>query len=133
MIEEFKLPIGFSDHSGGTLAPALAVALGAVMIEKHFTYDPAADGPDHMLSLGPEDFADMVANISRAETMLGSGRKIPAETEKTERTVGRRGYIPQKRCQGGRQNKTLRTGSPQAMVRNRSRQAKEDTRGKIHP
>lgn len=101
MIEEFKLPVGFSDHSGGTLAPALAVALGAVMIEKHFTYDPAADGPDHVLSLGPGDFTVMVADIRRTEKMRGSGRKIPADTEKTERTVGRRGYYLKKDVAAG--------------------------------
>ena len=67
----FRLPVGFSDHTGGTLAPALAAVLGAVMVEKHFTYDTQAPGPDHSISLGPEDFRSMVGDIRRAELMRG--------------------------------------------------------------
>ena len=88
----FNLPVGYSDHTEGTLAPALAVALGACAVEKHFTYDPAAPGPDHALSLGPSDFRRMVENIRLAQAMRGSGRKVPAEIEKKERQVGRRGF-----------------------------------------
>ncbi len=88
----FRRPCGFSDHTAGTLAPALAVALGASIIEKHFTYDSAAPGPDHALSLGPEAFRLMVQDIRLAEKMRGHGRKVPAEVERGERKVGRRGY-----------------------------------------
>lgn len=92
MRRKLRLPVGFSDHSEGILAPALAAGLGAVMVEKHFTYDPAADGPDHALSLGPEQFAAMVRQIRLAGQMRGNGRKVPAAVEKEERTVGRRGF-----------------------------------------
>jgi N-acetylneuraminate synthase/N,N'-diacetyllegionaminate synthase len=92
MQSKLRLPVGLSDHSEGYLAPALAAGMGACMIEKHFTYDPAADGPDHALSLGPEQFADMVSQIRLADKMRGDGRKRPAAVEQAERTVGRRGF-----------------------------------------
>ena len=88
----FRLPTGYSDHTEGILAPALAAAFGAAMIEKHFTRDSNAEGPDHKLSLGPETFRSMVAEIRLAEQMRGSGRKVPAKVEQAERCVGRRGY-----------------------------------------
>ena len=92
MRSKLKLPVGFSDHTSGTLAPALAAILGACMVEKHFTYDPKAEGPDHALSLGPQEFRLMVDNIRMAEAMRGDGRKKSASVEKEERRVGRRGY-----------------------------------------
>jgi sialic acid synthase SpsE len=97
----FRLPVGYSDHTQGTLAPALAVSLGACLIEKHFSYDPAAPGPDHALSLGPESFRRMVEKIRLAEAMRGDGRKKPAEIEKEERRVGRRGYYLARKVKKG--------------------------------
>ena len=73
-------------------APALAAVLGACMVEKHFTDNPKAEGPDHALSLGPQEFRLMVDNIRIAEAMRGDGRKKSAPVEKQERRVGRRGY-----------------------------------------
>ncbi len=103
MSNKLSLPVGFSDHSEGILAPSLAAALGAVMVEKHFTYNPAADGPDHALSIGPEQFAQMVHQIRLAEQMRGDGRKKPAAVERQERTVGRRGfYLAQDVAKGQR-------------------------------
>ena len=92
MWRRFRLPVGLSDHTRGTLAPALAAVLGATLVEKHFTYNPQAQGPDHSISLGPEDFRAMVADIRRAEAMRGHGRKVPAEIERSERRKGRRGF-----------------------------------------
>ena len=89
---KLKLPVGLSDHTPGTLAPALAAVLGACMVEKHFTFDSAAPGPDHALSLGPQAFRSMVNDLRLAEAMRGDGRKKPAPVEKKERRVGRRGY-----------------------------------------
>ncbi|MEA2062090.1 MAG: N-acetylneuraminate synthase family protein [Gemmatimonadota bacterium] len=92
MQRRFRLPLGFSDHTAGTLAASIAAGLGAALVEKHFTYDPKAAGPDHSISLGPEDFRTMVHDIRRAEVMRGHGRKVPALVEREERRVGRRGY-----------------------------------------
>ncbi|MCE5271959.1 N-acetylneuraminate synthase family protein [bacterium] len=88
----FRCPVGYSDHTEGALAPALAASLGASIVEKHFTWDSAAPGPDHALSLGPEAFRRMVGDIRLAEKMRGHGRKVPAQVERAERKVGRRGY-----------------------------------------
>ena len=90
--QKLKLPVGLSDHTQGTLAPALAAVLGACMVEKHFTYDSGAAGPDHALSLGPKEFRRMVDDLRLAEAMRGDGRKKPAPVEKKERRVGRRGF-----------------------------------------
>jgi N,N'-diacetyllegionaminate synthase len=92
MWRRFRLPVGFSDHTSGTLAPALSAVLGAALVEKHFTYDPQATGPDHSISLGPQEFSAMVEGIRRAEAMRGHGRKVPAAVERQERRIGRRGY-----------------------------------------
>ena len=73
--------IGYSDHTLGLLAPLLAVALGATVIEKHFTLDRNLPGTDHVLSLEPDELAELVANVRRAEKMLGPGGKRPTSGE----------------------------------------------------
>lgn len=73
--EIFKLPVGFSDHSPGTTAAIAATALGAVMIEKHFTLDKSMEGPDHQASIEPEEFQQLVKCIRETEFALGEGRK----------------------------------------------------------
>lgn len=75
LANEFRIPVGLSDHSVGTLASALAVACGAHMIEKHISLDPNRQGFDHCVSLAPDGFRDLVAAIRTAETMLGDGSK----------------------------------------------------------
>lgn len=79
----FGAPTGFSDHSIGTRAAMLSVAYGAVMVEKHFTLDPAREGFDHRLSLGPAEFAHMVVDIRAATVMAGRAERIlsPAERD----------------------------------------------------
>lgn len=76
-----EFPIGFSDHSTSITLPAVAVGAGARIIEKHFTYDRTADGPDHHFALEPKDFSKMTQAIREAEKALGSGRKEPAVDE----------------------------------------------------
>jgi N,N'-diacetyllegionaminate synthase len=76
-----RIEIGYSDHTLGTTAPLLAVALGATTIEKHFTTDRSLPGTDHVLSLLPDELEEMVREIRRAEAMLGSGEKQPVEGE----------------------------------------------------
>lgn len=80
MREAFGVPVGFSDHTEGTTIPIAAVALGADMIEKHFTLDRAADGPDHALSADPEIMRDIVAATRAAHQAVGSARKRPVES-----------------------------------------------------
>lgn len=74
--KKFKIPVGFSDHSNGFGLAAASVALGAEMIEKHFTFDKQAEGPDHKASLDIEEFKQYVNAIRSVEKGLGDGKKI---------------------------------------------------------
>lgn len=81
----FDMVVGYSDHSQGIGASPYAVALGAKVIEKHFTLDRDFDGPDHKASICPEEFKDMVAEIRRVEKYLGNGMKYPSMDESYNR------------------------------------------------
>jgi len=83
-------PVGYSDHSDGAAVALAAVALGACVIEKHFTLDRALPGPDHQASLEPPTFAAMVAGIREVEAALGVPRKAPQPSEESGRRLGRR-------------------------------------------
>lgn len=72
--DRFQHPVGFSDHTMGWEAPHAAVALGAIVIEKHFTLDRMLPGPDHQMSTEPEEFSIMVSKIRELEVLLGSDR-----------------------------------------------------------
>jgi N-acetylneuraminate synthase/N,N'-diacetyllegionaminate synthase len=80
--ESFHCPVGYSDHTIGVEIPVAAVALGAVIIEKHFTLDARMDGPDHSASVDPERFKAMVNAIRNIEVALGDGIKQPTVSEK---------------------------------------------------
>lgn len=82
MKNAFKLAVGYSDHTEGIEVPIAAVALGATVIEKHFTLDRKMAGPDHLASTEPREFKQMVESIRNIEKALGSGLKIPTKTEK---------------------------------------------------
>ncbi|HZT87590.1 MAG TPA: N-acetylneuraminate synthase family protein [Stellaceae bacterium] len=85
----FDCPVGFSDHTEGIVAAAAAVALGAVMVEKHFTLDRALPGPDHWFSSDPAEFAELVAAIRTAEAALGQARLGPCPEEAEMRGLAR--------------------------------------------
>jgi N-acetylneuraminate synthase/N,N'-diacetyllegionaminate synthase len=93
LADAFALPVGFSDHSEGFLAAVLSVARGAKVIEKHFTLDKGMTGPDHKASSTPEEFADLVSNVRRAERMLGDQRKICQPEEKQMAMVSRKSLV----------------------------------------
>ena len=89
----FDVLIGFSDHTVGWEVPLAAVALGATVIEKHFTLDKSLPGPDHAASLEPADFAQMVRGIRRVEQALGSAWKRPLPIELENRKAMRRSIV----------------------------------------
>ena len=89
----FNVPVGFSDHTIGTLIPPIAVSLGAKVIEKHFSLDKNLAGPDHKLSLDPVEFKEMVKNIRIAEQALGEGGKAPCKSELQTRDAIRRSIM----------------------------------------
>ena len=98
LAERFGLPVGYSDHSHGIGVAPLAVALGARVIEKHFTLDRTLPGPDHKASLEPAELADMVQAIRQAEIALGSPIKQPAAAELEVRIAARRSVTLARDC-----------------------------------
>ncbi len=93
LASRFDVPIGFSDHTTDEIAGALAVASGASIVEKHFTYDRQAAGPDHSASADPEQFAEYVKLIRRAELMRGSPGKRVLPVEEDVRRVSRQSLV----------------------------------------
>ena len=87
----FHLPVGYSDHSLGQLIAISSVALGACVIEKHFTIDPKSDGPDHPHSMDPKSFSQMIKDIRLLEKALGNGDKKIQKSERQTRIIQRRG------------------------------------------
>jgi N,N'-diacetyllegionaminate synthase len=87
--ERFGLPVGYSDHTRDPMTGALAVAAGAVLLEKHLTYDTQATGPDHLASADPRDFAEYVRQVRRAQSMVGPIRKQVLPVEADVRKVSR--------------------------------------------
>lgn len=83
-------PVGYSDHTKGTAIAIAAVALGATVIEKHFTIDTRLPGPDHSASLEPQELAHMVASIRAVEQAMGSATKAPTVSELPIRDLVRR-------------------------------------------
>lgn len=91
--DSLKVPIGYSDHTLGIEIPIAAVALGASIIEKHFTLDNNMPGPDHKASLEPAELKKMVSSIRNIEMALGTGIKEPSESEKKNMTVARKSIV----------------------------------------
>ena len=99
--EEFGVKAGYSDHTKGIEVPIAAVALGATVIEKHFTLDRNMEGPDHKASLEPNELKAMVDSIRHIELALGNGMKQPAESEKKNMAVARKSIIASKDIKAG--------------------------------
>lgn len=91
--EKFDVNIGYSDHTLGIEIPTAAVALGACVIEKHFTLDKNMEGPDHKASLEPYELKLMVDAIRNIEAALGHGRKEPSLSEKKNKAVARKSIV----------------------------------------
>lgn len=91
--ERFKVPVGYSDHTQGIHVPVAAVALGACVLEKHFTLDKGMDGPDHRASLEPKELADMVNAVREIELALGAFDKKPSAAELENREVVRKSIV----------------------------------------
>lgn len=85
--------VGYSDHTLGIEVPVAAAALGAQVIEKHFTLDKNLPGPDHRASLDPEELAAMVRAVRHIETALGSGEKKVADSERPNIEVARKSIV----------------------------------------
>ncbi len=93
---EFNAPVGYSDHTKGIEIPIAAVAMGATVIEKHFTLDRNMEGPDHKASLEPDELKLMVSSIRNIELAMGDGMKKPADSEIKNMTVARKSIVANK-------------------------------------
>ena len=93
MADVFNVPVGYSDHTPGIYVALAAAAMGACVIEKHFTLDKTLPGPDHRASLEPAELEEMVQGIRRVEMALGSPVKAPVESELEVRDVARRSIV----------------------------------------
>lgn len=95
------LPVGYSDHTLGIEVPIAAVAMGACVIEKHFTLDRSLPGPDHKASLEPDELAHMVRAIRNVETAMGNGHKVPTPSEQKNIAVARKSIVALRAIQKG--------------------------------
>lgn len=102
MREAFKLPVGYSDHTEGNTVSIAAVAMGACVIEKHFTLDKHMEGPDHLASADPGEFASMVSQIRNIETAMGNGSKLPTMEEKEISNVVLKRIVAKKSIEKGK-------------------------------
>jgi len=91
--DKFNLPVGYSDHTRGIEIPVMAVAMGAKVIEKHFTLDKTMDGPDHKASLEPDELKKMVSLVRNVEKAFGTGVKEPQEAEKKNIAIARKSIV----------------------------------------
>lgn len=101
LADTFGLPVGYSDHTSGTIIAVAAVAAGATIIEKHFTLDKAMPGPDHAASLEPHELKHMIQGIRDVEASLGTGQKAPTASEIPVRDVVRRSIVAAKDIEQG--------------------------------
>ncbi len=90
---KFGLPVGFSDHSEGTVHSIASVALGASIIEKHYTLDKALPGPDHKASATPNELEELVQGVRRVSAGLGDGCKEPRPAELSNMAIGRKSLV----------------------------------------
>lgn len=99
--ERLNVKVGYSDHTMGIEVPIAAVAMGATVIEKHFTLDKNMSGPDHKASLEPEELKAMVQAIRNIEKAMGTGIKSPSPSEKKNVVIARKSIVAKDRIRKG--------------------------------
>ena len=99
--EKFKVSVGYSDHTMGLEVPVAAVALGATVIEKHFTLDRGMEGPDQVASMEPDELKQMVQAIRNVEKALGTGEKVPSKAESKNIAIARKSIVAAKAIKCG--------------------------------
>lgn len=112
--QEFLLPVGYSDHTKGIIIPIAAVAMGAIVIEKHFTLDRNMPGPDHKASLEPEELKEMISAIRNIELAMGEGMKVPSKSELVNLYAARKSIVAKVNIKKGEifTNENLTTKRP---------------------
>lgn len=99
--EKFRVEVGYSDHTQGIEIPVAAVAMGASVIEKHFTLDHDMEGPDHKASLEPDELRAMVRAIRNVERAMGTGVKQPSPSERKNMAIARKSIIARRAIRKG--------------------------------
>jgi N,N'-diacetyllegionaminate synthase len=99
--KELDIEVGYSDHTLGIEVPIAAAALGATVIEKHFTLDKNMEGPDHKASLEPDELAAMVKSIRNIEKAMGEGIKAPSPSEKKNIAIARKSIVAKRDIRAG--------------------------------
>lgn len=97
----FDVKVGYSDHTQGIDVPIAAVAMGACVIEKHFTLDRTMEGPDHKASLEPQQLKEMIIAIRRVSRAMGDGIKKPSKSEKKNIAVARKSIVASRQIKAG--------------------------------
>ena len=97
----FHTEVGYSDHTMGIEVPIAAVAMGATIIEKHFTLDRNMSGPDHKASIEPDELKDMVKSIRNIEKAIGNGKKEVSESEKKNISIARKSIVAARNIKKG--------------------------------
>jgi N,N'-diacetyllegionaminate synthase len=98
---ELGVPVGYSDHTEGIEVSIAAAAMGAEIIEKHFTLDKTMEGPDHRASLEPDELKAMVSAIRNVEKALGSNEKIGTPSERSNMNVVRKSIVASRKIEKG--------------------------------
>ena len=101
MKKELGVQVGYSDHSMGIEVPIAAVALGATIIEKHFSLSRDMEGPDHVASLEPNELKEMITSIRNIEKALGDGVKKPSASEKKNIEIARKSLVATRNIKSG--------------------------------
>lgn len=101
LADTFGVKTGYSDHTQGIEIPIAAVALGATVIEKHFTLDRNMEGPDHKASLEPQELKAMTIAIRNVEQALGTGDKTPSTSETPNKNVARKSIVAKRQIKQG--------------------------------
>ena len=99
--KKFGLKLGYSDHTTSQEVPIIAVAMGAKIIEKHFTLNKSLNGPDHKASFNPREFKTLVENIRKTEVILGKNKKIVTASEKKNKILVRKSLVAKKEIKKG--------------------------------
>ena len=99
--EHFGYDVGYSDHTRGTEIAIAAAALGAKVIEKHFTLDRTMEGPDHKASLEPHELKAMVEAIRNVEKAMGDGNKVPTPSESGNMAIARKSIVASRNIRKG--------------------------------
>ncbi|MEK9727748.1 MAG: N-acetylneuraminate synthase [Candidatus Margulisiibacteriota bacterium] len=99
--DHFELPVGYSDHTEGIEISLAAVAMGATIIEKHFTMDKSMPGPDHKASLDPDELRALVKGIRNIELAMGNGKKVPSVSEIKNIPIARKSIVAKRKIEKG--------------------------------